>query len=197
MSLIWILNLIPNFSIHLILIISVLSLVATEFFSFVPFISKYLTPIKVVAIIIMAFALYFEGAIGSNDLWQAKVNELTIKLAKAETQSAQVNTVLVETILTKENIIKDKQNELKIAINKYSTDECKLSNASVSLFNSSSQNELPTSTIASTTGTSEVKISELLNTVNDNNATYYKLVEHIKGWQSWYKEQKKIFDNVQ
>ena len=196
MSLIWILNLIPNFSIHLILIISVLSLVATEFFSFVPFISKYLTPIKVVAIIIMAFALYFEGAIGSNDLWQAKVNELTIKLAKAETQSAQVNTVLVETILTKENIIKDKQNELKIAINKYSTDECKLSNASVSLFNSSSQNELPTSTIASVTGTSEVKISELLNTVNDNNATYYGLAEIVRSWQSWYKEQKEIFESI-
>ena len=196
MSLIWILNLIPNFSIHLILIISVLSLVATEFFSFVPFISKYLTPIKVVAIIIMAFALYFEGAIGSNDLWQAKVNELTIKLAKAETQSAQVNTVLVETILTKENIIKDKQNELKIAINKYSTDECKLSNASVSLFNSSSQGELPSSTINTITGTSEVKISELLSVTNDNNATYYGLAEIVRSWQSWYKEQKEIFESI-
>jgi hypothetical protein len=65
------------------------------------------------------------------------------------------------------------------------------------LFNSSSQNELPNSTINTITGTSEVKISGLLNTVNDNNAAYYKLVEQVKGWQSWYKENKKIFDGVQ
>jgi hypothetical protein len=71
-----------------------------------------------------------------------------------------------------------------------------LSNASVSLFNSSSQNELPDSTINTITGTSEVKISGLLNTVNDNNATYYKVVEIVKAWQSWYKENKKIFDSV-
>ena len=75
--------------------------------------------------------------------------------------------------------------------------ERKLSNAAVSLFNSSSQNELPTSTIASVAGTSEVKISELLNTVNDNNATYYGLAEIVRSWQSWYKEQKEIFDKVQ
>jgi len=196
MSLLWLLNLIPNFSIHLILIISVLSLVAAEFFSFVPFISKYLTPIKVVAIIVMVFAVYLEGAIGSNDLWQAKVDELTVKLAKAEVQSEKVNTVLVEKILEKEKIIKDKQNELKNAINKYATDECKLSNASVSLFNSSTQNELPDTAINTIKGTSEIKIAELLNTVNDNNATYYKLVEQVKGWQEWYYKNKKISESV-
>ena len=33
--------------------------------------------------------------------------------------------------------------------------------------------------------------------INNNNATYYGLAEIVKGWQSWYKEQKNIFDKVQ
>ena len=193
----WLLNWLPDFVFHLIVIAGVLGIIASWFFGFVPFISQYKLPIQIVSILVLAFGIWIEGANSNNNSWLLKVKELEVKLAQAETQSAKVNTILVENIVEKEKIIKDKQNELKNAINKYSIDECKLSNASVSLFNSSSQNELPDSTINTITGTSEVKISRLLNTVNDNNATYYKLVEQVKGWQDWYYKNKKIFDGVQ
>ena len=193
----WLLNWLPDFVFHLIVIAGVLGIIASWFFGFVPFISQYKLPIQIVSILVLAFGIWIEGANSNNNSWLLKVKELEVKLAQAETQSAKVNTILVENIVEKEKIIKDKQNELKNAINKYSIDECKLSNASVSLFNSSSQNELPDSTINTITGTSEVKISGLLNTVNDNNATYYKLVEQVKGWQDWYYKNKKIFDGVQ
>jgi hypothetical protein len=193
----WILSWLPDFVFHLMVIVGVLGIVASWFFGFVPFIGQYKLPIQIISILILLFGIWVEGANSNNNSWLLKVKELEIKLARAETQSANVNTILVEKILEKEKIIKDKQNELKNAINKYATDECKLSNASVSLFNSSSQNELPDSTINTITGTSEVKIAGLLNTVNDNNATYYKIVEIVKAWQLWYKENKKIFDSVQ
>ena len=192
----WLLSWLPDFVFHLMVIVGVLGIIASWFFGFVPFISQYKLPIQIISILVLVFGIWTEGANSNNNSWLLKVKELETKLARAETQSAQVNTILVENIVEKEKIIKDKQNELKIAINKYSIDECKLSNASVSLFNSSSQNELPDSTINTITGTSEVKISGLLNTVNDNNATYYKVVEIVKAWQSWYKENKKIFDSV-
>jgi hypothetical protein len=192
----WLLNWLPDFVIHLLVIVGVLGIIASWFFSFMPFINQYKLPIQIISIIILVFCIWIEGANSNNNSWLLKVKELETKLAQAETQSAQVNTILVENIVEKEKIIKDKQNELKIAINKYSTDECKLSNASVSLFNSSSQNELPNSTINTITGTSEVKIAGLLNTVNDNNATYYKIVEQVKGWQEWYRKNKEIYDNV-
>jgi hypothetical protein len=192
----WLLNWLPDFVIHLLVIAGVLGIIASWFFGFVPFISQYKLPIQMISILVLVFGIWIEGANNNNNSWLLKVKELETKLAQAETQSAQVNTILVENIVEKEKIIKDKQNELKIAINKYSTDECKLSNASVSLFNSSSQNELPNSTINTITGTSEVKIAGLLNTVNDNNATYYKIVEQVKGWQEWYRKNKEIYDNV-
>lgn len=192
----WLLSFLPDVIIHLLVLIGVLGIIASWFFSFVPFISQYKLPIQIISIIVLVFGIWTEGANSNNNSWLLKVKDLEVKLAKAETQSAQVNTVLVEKILEKDRIIKDKQNELKNAINKYATDECRLSNASVSLFNSSSQNELPDSTINTITGTSEIKIVDLLNTVNDNNATYYKLVEQVKGWQEWYLKNKKISESV-
>jgi len=192
----WLLNWLPDFVIHLMVIAGVLGIIASWFFGFMPFISQYKLPIQIISIIVLVLGIWTEGANSNNNAWLLKVKDMEVKVAQAETQSAQVNTVLVETILEKEKIIKDKQNELKNAINKYATDECKLSNASVSLFNSSSQNELPNSTINTITGTSKVTIAELLITVNDNNATYYKLVEQVKGWQDWYYKNKQIYESV-
>jgi hypothetical protein len=177
-------------------IAGVLGIVASWFFGFMPFISQYKLPIQIISIIVLVLGIWTEGANSNNNAWLLKVKDMEVKIAQAETQSAQVNTVLVETILEKEKIIKDKQNEFKNAINKYATDSCRLSNASVSLFNSSSQSELPNSSIHTITGTSEVTIAQLLNTVNDNNATYYKLVEQVKGWQDWYYKNREIYDSV-
>lgn len=193
----WLLNWLPDFVIHLMVIAGVLGIIASWFFGFMPFISQYKLPIQIISILVLVLGIWTEGANSNNNAWLLKIKDMEVKVAQAETQSAHVNTVLVETILEKEKIIKDKQNELKNAINKYATDSCRLSNASVSLFNSSSQAELPDSAINTITGTSEVTIAELLNTVNDNNATYYKLVEQVKGWQDWYYKNKKISESIQ
>ena len=192
----WLLKWLPDFFFHIVVIIGVLGVLANTFFSFIPFISQYTKPIQIISIIVLVVGIWFEGAISDNNSWLLKVKELEVKLAKAETQSAQVNTILVEKLVEKDKIIKDKQNEINKAISKYVTDECRLSNAAVSLYNSSSQGELPSSTINTITGTSEIKISELLSVTNDNNATYYGLAEIVRSWQSWYRENKKIFDSV-
>lgn len=192
----WLLNWLPDFLIHLMVIVGVLGIIASWFFDFMPFVSQYKLPIQIISILVLVLGIWTEGANSNNNSWLLKVKDMEVKIAQAETQSAQVNTILVETIVEKEKIIKDRQNEFKNAINKYATDNCRLSNASVSLFNSSSQAELPDSTINTITGTSEITIAQLLNTVNDNNATYYKLVEQVKGWQDWYYKNKEIYDSI-
>ena len=193
----WLLNWVPDFVIHLMVIAGVLGIIASWFFGFIPLISQYKLPIQIISILVLILGIWTEGANSNNNAWLLKIKDMEVKVAQAETQSAQVNTVLVETILEKEKIIKDRQNEFKTAINKYATDSCRLSNASVSLFNSSSQSELPDSAIDTITGTSEVTIAKLLSIVNDNNATYYKLVEQVKGWQDWYYKNKKISESIQ
>lgn len=193
----WFLNLVPDFVIHVIAIVGVLLTVGAIAFGQIPFVGTYNIPINIIGAVLIALGFYFEGALSDNNSWKLKVDELQVKLAQAEVISEKTNTVLVQKILEQDNVIKDKQNGIDKSIKKYVTDECRLSNVAVSLFNSSSQGELPDSAISTITGTSEFKIADLLETVNENNATYYKLATQVKGWQEWYIKNKKIFDGVQ
>ena len=192
----WILNWLPNFIFHLIVIVAILGLIASQFFSFIPFIKQYAIPVKIVSIIALVIGVWFEGGISTNDSWLAKVKEMEIKVAKAEAQSSEANVKIVTKIIEKEKIIKETTNENIQAVTKYVTDECKLSNVAVSLHDSSSRNEVPSSTIDTIRGTSEIKTAELLTTVIENYGTYYEVVNKLKGWQEWYKEQKQIFESV-
>jgi hypothetical protein len=193
---IWLLNFLPDFVFHLIVLISVLGLVAATFFGFIPFVGKYALPVKIVSIVMLVIGIWFEGGISNNNAWLAKVKEMELKVAKAEAQSADTNTKLAYEINVKNKIIKENSNANSKAITRYVTDECKLSNATVSLHDSSSRNEVPSSTIGTITGTSNFKTVDLLTTVNENYDTYYELVNIVKGWQKWYTEQKQIFESV-
>jgi hypothetical protein len=114
----------------------------------------------------------------------------------AEQKAKEANVKLATEL--KKNIDKTKAttNANTEAITKYVTDDCKLSNAGVLLHDSASQNELPPSTIGTVTGTSNVKVPELLTTVTENYGTCYETREKLKAWQYWYKQQKQIFDSV-
>lgn len=47
-----------------------------------------------------------------------------------------------------------------------------------------------------TIGKTEVKLSELMATVNTNYTKYHNCSAVAEAWQDWYKDQKKIFDKV-
>jgi len=192
----WILNFIPDIVFHAIVIAGILGMIASFFLGYMPFISFYKTPIQIFSVIILVFGVWIEGANSNNESWKLKVKELEAKISQAQIKSNEINTKLVEKIAENQKIIKDKKNENSKAITKYVTDDCRLSNAAVILHNSSSQNEFPPSTIGTVTGTSKVTTAELLGTVNENYGTYYEIVNKLKGWQSWYKEQKQIFESV-
>jgi cell division septum initiation protein DivIVA len=144
----------------------------------------------------LVVGVWFEGAINNNESWKQKVAELEVKVANAETLSAETNLKLQENLNEKTKVIYDKKNETIKEITKYVHDDCRLSNVAVSLHNSSSQNSVPESTIGTITGTSNVEVSEFLETVTINYSTYYEQVEKLKSWQEWYKEQKEIFENI-
>ena len=192
----WILNFIPDIVFHAIVIAGILGMIASFFLGYMPFISLYKTPIQIISVIILVFGVWVEGANSNNESWKLKVKELEAKVSQAQIKSNEINTKLVEKIAENQKIIKDKKNENSKAIIKYVTDDCRLSNVAVILHNSSSQNELPPSTIGTVTGTSKVTTAEFLGTVNENYGTYYEIVNKLKAWQSWYKEQKQIFESV-
>ena len=56
--------------------------------------------------------VYMSGAISNEEAWLARVAELEIKVAQSEAKSAQQNTKIVEKIVYKDKIIKEKGDEI-------------------------------------------------------------------------------------
>ena len=134
----WILNFLPDWIFHLVVIAGVLGLVASTFFGFLPFIGKYALPVKVVSIILLVVGVWFEGAISNHNSWLEKVRELEKKVADAEIKSAQANTKLTSIIAEKNREVAKVQSELKNKIREISGKidaECKVSPEVITVLN--------------------------------------------------------------
>jgi energy-coupling factor transporter transmembrane protein EcfT len=134
----WILSFLPDWLFHIVVIVGILGVVASFFFSFIPFISQYKLPIQVISIIILIFGVFFEGAISNNNSWLLKVKEMEKRIAQAETQSAEANGKLISEIAKKQQELNKVQDELKKRIRDNSDTinaECKISNNTIGILN--------------------------------------------------------------
>jgi hypothetical protein len=134
----WILNWLPDWLFHLIVIAGILGLLASTFFGFIPFISKYTLPVKVASIVLLVIGVYFEGGVSNNNAWLEKVHALEKLVAESEAKSAQANTQLVSTIAQKNKEIASAQASLKSKIKQFTTildAECKVPADAVSILN--------------------------------------------------------------
>jgi hypothetical protein len=95
----WLMNFLPNWIFHAILLAGVLGLIASLVLKFIPVISTYKLPIQIGAILLIVIGVWFEGAISNQEAWEARVAEMKVKVAEAEAKSEKVNTkILTKTI---------------------------------------------------------------------------------------------------
>ena len=109
----WIVQFLPDFVFHILLLVGLLGLVASIVLDSIPFISTNAKAIQLASAVVLAIALYFEGAISDNNAWKARVQALELKIAKAETESAEANGKLSKQLAAKEKEIALAQAELK------------------------------------------------------------------------------------
>jgi hypothetical protein len=163
------------------------------------FFGVYKPFIRVAAIVVALFGIYFEGGYMTEKEWRSRVEALEAKVKVAEEKSAEVNTVIEKQYVDRVKVIKETANAniqyVDRIVAKYDN-LCTVSNAAVLLHDSASRNEVARSSLGLDEGTSSLKISDILSTVTDNYSTYYQVREQVIGWQQWYKEQKKIFESV-
>ena len=174
----WIIDLIPNWVIHLTVILSILTILVTSILTnIIPV--TYNLPLKFAALVLCVFGVYLEGGISNDETWQAKIAEEKVKVALLEAKSAEVNTVIVTKVLTKIVKIKDDTNANKQYIDQYVARDldsnCRLTNAVLVLVNAASQEEVPGSASGIAKGTSDVKASDFISVVNENYGTYYQV----------------------
>jgi len=108
----WILSYLPDFVTHIIFAVGVVGTIAGFVLGFIPFIATYKLPIQIISIIVLSFGLYLEGGLADQAVWQLKVKEMEVKVAKAETESQKVNTEVITKILTKKQVIKEKGDDI-------------------------------------------------------------------------------------
>jgi hypothetical protein len=109
----WIVNFVPDFVFHLLLIAGLLGLAGSFVLDSVPFVSTNAKAIQLASAVVLAIALFFEGAISDNAAWQARVQALELKVARAETESAEANGKLSKQLAAQDKEVALAQAELK------------------------------------------------------------------------------------
>ena len=109
----WLLKFLPDWIFYAVLLIGLAGLAASFVLKFVPMIRQYQLPIQAISGILIVLGVYMAGAISNEAAWQARVAELELKIARAETQSAEANGQLTTKLIRKEQEIAQAQQALK------------------------------------------------------------------------------------
>ena len=119
-------------AVHLIFGLGVIGIIVGTLLKHIPFVNSYGKIIRAVSIVLFVSGLYFEGGIGVETEWRAKVAELEAKVKVAETQSKEANTKL-HIKLVQVNVANNKQ---AINTNKQVIDaECNLNPKAIEVYN--------------------------------------------------------------
>lgn len=103
----WFLDFLPYWIFYVILIVGVIGFVISKF---VP--AYYKTAIFGVSLISFVFGIFMLGAIYENKSWVAKVKEMELKIAEAEATSQKENVKIVEKIVYRDRIIRQKGQDI-------------------------------------------------------------------------------------
>ena len=104
----WILQFLPNWIFYLTLFAGIAAFLVTRFVRILP--NAQL--IQAASVAVIAVSIYMIGAISNNDAWLARVKELETKVAQAEAKSATANTDIVEKVITKTQVIKQRGEDI-------------------------------------------------------------------------------------
>jgi hypothetical protein len=195
----WMIGLLPTWMFHIIVATGVGLILASWVLKRIPFINQYNLPVHLIGILLTIVGVYYEGGRGTQAAWEARVKDMEAKVKAAESKSQQVNTVIETQIVERVKIVKDTKNankETAKLIARQLDDRCVVPESTVMLINSASQNEVARGTSSTDGSASDVRASEVVETVVENYGRYNELREKVIAWQNWYKDQKKIFEGA-
>jgi hypothetical protein len=113
----WMLGLFPDWFWTVLLISSIAAVLLSRFFL------AYKLPIKIVGSICLVLSVWMLGAASNEAKWEAKVKELEEKLLVAEQASKQINTEIVEKVVTKTKVVQGKSQDIIKYIDRWNTKE--------------------------------------------------------------------------
>ena len=130
----WILNWLPDWVFHLILVAGVLAIIVGWVLKAIPVVKQNALPIQVFGILLTILGVWYEGGIAKDAEYKEKIAELKSKIADSEVQSAKTNTKIVTKLVTKTQVIKEKGDTVTQYIEKevaVADAECKVPQAAI------------------------------------------------------------------
>jgi hypothetical protein len=203
-QLVWMFSLLPD-SIFVMLTYTIFALglllyIASKMVQWIPIMAQYRVPAELVGVLCLCAGAYFFGWRGNEEKWLTRIKELEEKVQIAESKSREVNTVIETKIVTKIKVVKETVYANKEIIREVAgaqlDSQCSLPRSSVVLHDSASRNEVARGPESVDGTPSNIKASELLETVVDNYGSCHENIEKLKAWQEWYRAQKQIFESV-
>lgn len=138
----WVLNFLPDWFFHLILLAGIGGLIASYLMKFIPFVYMYRTPIQIGSIVAIVVGTFMLGAAWNDEEWRRRVAEMEQKVAAAELKSAEENVKIVTKIVNKIEIVRIKGEEtvkyIDKEIVKYN-DRCEIPNELVNVLNEATE----------------------------------------------------------
>jgi hypothetical protein len=143
----WILNFIPDalilWAINIILLVGLTAALSSNFISYVPSIIPYASIIKIVGIVLLVVGIYMRGGYDVESSWRSKVEDLEAKINISEVKSKEVNTVLKDSLISKNKEIN--QNQVLIQerikkVNKQIDADCKITPEVITILNDAARN---------------------------------------------------------
>lgn len=100
----WILQYLPGWIFSALLLVAIVAYIATKFLNRIP----HAKVVEYASILLAAVSVYMHGAVANNDSWLKRVSELELKVKQAELASAKTNTEIVEKVVTKTQVVKQR-----------------------------------------------------------------------------------------
>jgi len=108
----WLLSFLPDWWFYALLALGLAGIFVSYLMSFIPFVSMYRNLIQATSIVAIVIGTYMSGAISNENEWRLKIKNLELKISQSETQSAEQNVKIVEKIIVKKQIVKERGEEV-------------------------------------------------------------------------------------
>jgi hypothetical protein len=108
----WLMNFLPNWIFHAVLIVGVLGLISSFILTFIPSFKLYHLPIQVISVLLIAVGVWFEGAMSNQAEWESRVAEMQVKVAEAEAKSQEENVKIVTKTVKQLELVRTRGNDI-------------------------------------------------------------------------------------
>ena len=108
----WLITFLPDAMVALVIYTIIIAgaglLIASGLTRWFPAVAAYRTPMTVMGIVIFSFGIYLQGGRANEAVWQQRVQDLETKVAKAEAESAKATVEIVEKVVNKTRVVREK-----------------------------------------------------------------------------------------